>query len=111
MTEINLIRKCIKKCGANSQLLKLVEECAELAKEVVQYVNTQNFGFIPINRDAIIEEYVDVLITMKYAKEILHITNEEIESIKTEKYKRLIEFLNTGENCKYRNRRRINDER
>lgn len=111
MNEYEILKRAVVECGKNSQMLKLVEECNELSKEVVQWVNTQNFGFIPINREAIVEEYVDVLITLKYAEIILDITEEEVEKYKSKKYSRLIEFLDTGENCKYKNRRRISDEK
>ena len=104
-----ILAEAIEKYGDSSQLLKAVEELMELGKEITQYVNTQNFGFIPINRAAVLEELADVIITLETVKLVLNISEEEIELIKLKKLASLKEFLDTGENYKYKNRRKFNE--
>ena len=80
----NVTKEAIKKYGARSQLLMLVEECNELAVAVLHFLRGR--GSSSVN-----EEIADVEIMLEQVKMILG--KEESEKIKREKMLRLKERI------------------
>lgn len=91
--DVNLIRKLILKYGGNHQLLKLVEEMAELQKEILKYVEvmiSRNTEYEDAdNRKQIIEETAHVEMCLDQAKYIFDIKFYELQKVKDEKIKTL----------------------
>lgn len=78
-----IYRRAKVKYGTNSQLLMVVEECAELQQAIMKKFRKGD------NRHNILEEYVDVLITTDQLASIMEFTKEEVETIMQIKIHRL----------------------
>lgn len=86
--EIKLMKDCIKKWGENAQIDILIEEMAELTKALLKTRRHYNGG----TWLSVMDEYVDVTITIQMLKIILenkHVTTEMIESKIKDKLKYL----------------------
>jgi len=79
-----VLRQAINVYGANKQLLVAAEELGELQHELLKNVNRGKQ-----NRDAVIDEFVDVQITLLQVKTIFAIKDEEINAVFDHKIARL----------------------
>ena len=81
-------KKCeaiMKKWGPKVQLLVLVEEMAELQKEILKNINREKD-----NVKEITEEAVDVYVMLEYLKAHYNISEKDIEKYATQKLDKVI---------------------
>lgn len=78
--------------GTEAQLVKLAEECAELAQAALKY----RADVTAINRDHIIEEIADVGILVDQIKHRLNIGHEETDAVRDYKPRRQMERIYRG---------------
>ena len=78
----NILDEALKKWGSTSQFLMCVEEMAELTKQIMKNVNRKRD-----NKDKIIEETADVLVTTLYVAEI--VGYDEVMKVIDQKIKKL----------------------
>ena len=85
MININtkFLEQATNKWGEPIQLIMVVEEIAELIKEISKYFRRKD------NRENIIEEVGDVYIMLEQMKIIFNITDEELNTIIDQKIERL----------------------
>ena len=92
-----IIEAAIAKQGEENQMRQTQEELAELIVAINKYERAiKNDGcpsHIAYARKNIIEEMVDVLITLDTVKKILDIQDEEIEHFRAFKLNRLLDRL------------------
>ena len=81
--EQSIYEEAIKKFGAISQMNMAVEEMSELIKEILK--NQRGYA----NREHIIEELVDVYITLEQLVIIFKISQREMQIMKERKLERL----------------------
>lgn len=86
-----LFKRCVDKWGRLAQLIMVMEECAELIKEVSKEIRGKG------NRKNIIEEIADVQLMIEQLKFMLNITDEEITDATGEKIERLETLLGIEE--------------
>ena len=86
-----LLRQALRKYGETIQLIMVVEEIAELTKEITKYFRGKD------NRENIIEEVGDVYIMLEQMKIIFDISAEELEITTNKKMKRLEDLLKAEE--------------
>lgn len=86
-TKTLLLRQALEKYGEPIQLIMVIEEIAELTKEISKYFRGKN------NRENIIEEVGDVYIMLEQMKMIFDISAEELEITMSKKIKRLEDLL------------------
>lgn len=83
-------REYLKKYGAETEITACIEELSELIGVLCKYTryNSMNVAISEMH-DSVLDEYVDVLITSEYIKEIFSLTEAEIEKRKTGKLQRM----------------------
>jgi hypothetical protein len=86
-----LLRQALRKYGKTIQLIMVIEEIAELTKEITKYFRGKN------SRENIIEEVGDVYIMLDQMRIIFNITDEELEITMNNKMKRLEDLLKAEE--------------
>lgn len=89
MIAAQIIDEAIKHYGANNQLFVVIEELSELQKEVTKALRGK------LDREHLLEEFVDVEIVLEYIRKIYEFTKDE-EFI--EKHKKLVRLEGTIEN-------------
>ena len=83
----NTYNKAIELYGEKAQKLMAIEEMSELTKEICK-------GFRgKLNREHLIEEIVDVIITIDQLMMMYEISGDEIEQMRERKFERLKERL------------------
>lgn len=87
MIESEIMKQAIASYGENMQLLKAVEEMAELQKEIIKYLEGAN------NRNQIVEEMADVGIMLDQLK-IIFSTENDLPRMRKSKLKRLENRMN-----------------
>lgn len=78
--EDNIISNLIQKYGIEKQVGQTIEEMAELIVELNKNINRNKN-----NKDAILEEFVDVTFMLKQLKTIYNFSDEEIKEKMEEK--------------------------
>jgi NTP pyrophosphatase (non-canonical NTP hydrolase) len=79
-----ILQKALQTWGTHAQILIAVEEMSELTKALLKNINRGKN-----NRDDILEEFVDVLITLEQLKIIYGLTDEEINAAFCEKTEKI----------------------
>lgn len=84
---IDTYKKAIKTYGEKGQKLMAIEEMSELTKEICKDFRGK------LNREHLIEEIVDVIITIDQLMMMYEISGDEIEQMRERKFERLKERL------------------
>lgn len=79
----NVIKRALATYGTTYQLVVAIEELSELQKEITKTIRDIS------NKEHLIEELADVEIVLEELKMILNINQEEVDTIKSQKIKRL----------------------
>ena len=92
MMELNRepLKSIIGHYGINAQLTMCLEEMSELAKEICKSIRGVN------NRDELIEEVADVIVTIEQVKMIFNFKDDEIEDIINTKIQRTLYRMANG---------------
>lgn len=83
----NTYNKAIELYGEKAQKLMAIEEMSELTKEICKDFRGK------LNREHLIEEIVDVIITIDQLMMMYEISGDEIEKMRERKFERLKERL------------------
>lgn len=83
----NTYNKAIELYGEKAQKLMAIEEMSELTKEICKDFRGK------LNREHLIEEIVDVIITIDQLMMMYEISGDEIEQMRERKFERLKERL------------------
>ena len=83
----NTYNKAIELYGEKAQKLMAIEEMSELTKEICKDFRGK------LNREHLIEEVVDVIITIDQLMMMYEISGDEIEQMRERKFERLKERL------------------
>ena len=83
----NTYNKAIELYGKKAQKLMAIEEMSELTKEICKDFRGK------LNREHLIEEIVDVIITIDQLMMMYEISGDEIEQMRERKFERLKERL------------------
>ena len=83
----NTYNKAIELYGEKAQKLMAIEEMSELTKEICKDFRGK------LNREHLIEEIVDVIITVDQLMMMYEISGDEIEQMRERKFERLKERL------------------
>ena len=83
----NTYNKAIELYGEKAQKLMTIEEMSELTKEICKDFRGK------LNREHLIEEIVDVIITIDQLMMMYEISGDEIEQMRERKFERLKERL------------------
>ena len=83
----NIYNKAIELYGEKAQKLMAIEEMSELTKEICKDFRGK------LNREHLIEEIVDVIITIDQLMMMYEISGDEIEQMRERKFERLKERL------------------
>ncbi len=83
----NTYNKAIELYGEKAQKLMAIEEMSELTKEICKDFRGK------LNREHLIEEIVDVIITIDQLMMMYEISGDEIEQMREKKFERLKERL------------------
>ena len=83
----NTYNKAIELYGEKAQKLMAIEEMSELTKEICKDFRGK------LNREHLIEEIVDVIITIDQLMMMYEISGDEIEQMRKRKFERLKERL------------------
>lgn len=83
----NTYNKAIELYGEKAQKLMAIEEMSELTKEICKDFRGK------LNREHLIEEIVDVIITIDQLMMMYEISGDEIEQMRARKFERLKERL------------------
>lgn len=83
----NTYKQTIKTYGKKAQKLMAIEEMSELTKEICKDFRGK------LNREHLIEEIVDVIITIDQLMMMYEISGDEIEQMRERKFERLKERL------------------
>ena len=86
----NIYKQAIDKFGMDNQLLKVIEELAELQIEISKALNVHDF-----REGSLIEEIADVEIMLEQLKLIFD-CHDIIETVKEKKLKRLKGLIENG---------------
>jgi len=84
----DMFKKAVVVFGVKTQLVVVIEEMAELTKEISKWFRGED------NRDRLLDEYVDVLVMLEQLKNIFQFTDEEIDKHLEYKLSRIQERLN-----------------
>ena len=84
---IKIYKQAIKMYGEKAQKLMAIEEMSELTKEICKDFRGK------LNREHLIEEIVDVIITIDQLMMMYEISGDEIEQMRERKFERLKERL------------------
>ena len=84
---IDTYKKAIETYGEKAQKLMAIEEMSELTKEICKDFRGK------LNREHLIEEIVDVIITIDQLMMMYEISGDEIEQMRERKFERLKERL------------------
>ncbi len=87
-----ILQKALKTWGTNAQILIAIEEMSELTKALLKNINRGKD-----NRDHILEELSDVLITLEQIQMIYGFTQEEINGAICKKMEKISKRLPTEE--------------
>ena len=87
MTYQEIFNKAISTYGERAQKLMAIEEMSELTKEICKDFRGK------LNREHLIEEIVDVIITIDQLMMMYEISGDEIEQMRERKFERLKERL------------------
>ncbi len=87
-----ILQKALKTWGTNAQILIAIEEMSELTKALLKNINRGKD-----NRDHILEELSDVLITLEQIQMIYGFTQEEINGAICKKMEKVSKRLPTEE--------------
>ena len=87
-----ILQKALKTWGTNAQILIAIEEMSELTKALLKNINRGKD-----NRDHILEELSDVLITLEQIQMIYGFTQEEINGAICKKMEKINKRLPTEE--------------
>ena len=85
-----ILQKALKTWGTNAQILIAIEEMSELTKALLKNINRGKD-----NRDHILEELSDVLITLEQIQMIYGFTQEEINGAICKKMEKISKRLPT----------------
>ena len=83
----NTYNKAIELYGEKAQKLMAIEEMSELTKEICKDFRGK------LNREHLVEEIVDVIITIDQLMMMYEISGDEIEQMRERKFERLKERL------------------
>ena len=83
----NTYNKAIELYGEKAQKLMAIEEMSELTKEICNDFRGK------LNREHLVEEIVDVIITIDQLMMMYEISGDEIEQMRERKFERLKERL------------------
>ena len=83
----DIYRQAIETYGVRAQKLMAIEEMSELTKEICKDFRGK------LNREHLIEEIVDVIITIDQLMMMYEISGDEIEQMRERKFERLKERL------------------
>ena len=84
----SLLHECTKEWGKKPQILTLVEEMAELTKELLKNVNRKKD-----NRNEIVKEMADVYILMEQMKNLYEISPKEMDDVIDLKMEKLMKHM------------------
>lgn len=87
---VKTYREAIKLYGSENQLVKAMEEMAELTVEISKNIAGEN------NRERVIEEWNDVMIMLEQMGIIFKITKKEVAKYRFFKLERLRERIRNG---------------
>lgn len=101
MKNENIFKQAVDKFGVENQLLKLVEEMAELTQAIIKY----RFDPSPQNFKNLIEEYVDVEIVKSQIDEteLMYLAELIYLDFRVKKIDKLRKLLKTSEDNKVQN--------
>ena len=90
---IKLLKKIIKKYGADHQIDRVIEECSELVKALLKFRRNKSGSpkAILLRRD-VVEEIADVIITVEHLK-IIFDCETEVSAVINQKLARQLERM------------------
>ena len=84
----------LEKFGAKTEITACMEECAELIAVLSRYYRyDKEETAVTEIRENVLDEYVDVLVTLGYIKEIIQLSNKEVADRTAQKIHRMERWL------------------